>query len=59
MKKLLLVFILSGCAAVTPDDRAQAYMAFARDVRFKCSAYHFDLSANLVKEIPEMTEVCK
>lgn len=59
MNKLILVLLLSGCAAVTPEDRAQMYEVYARDVRFKCAAYHFDLSANLVKEIPAMTEVCR
>jgi len=59
MKKLLVILCLSGCAAVTPEDRAQLYTAYAKDIRFKCAAYHFDLSANLVKEVPQMTEVCR
>lgn len=59
MKKLFFVLMLSGCASVTPQDRAEAYRYFAKDVKFKCAAYHFDLSANLTPEVPEMTEVCK
>lgn len=58
MKKLIFVLFFSGCASVTPQDRAKMYQIFAKDHKFKCSAYHFDLSANLTPEVPEMTEVC-
>lgn len=59
MKKLILCILLCSCASVTKEDRAIMYASFAKDHKFKCSAYQFDLSAGLVDDVPTMTEVCK
>lgn len=59
MKTLLITIFLSGCASVTPQDRAAAYEFYAKDFAIKCKAYEFDLSANLVTEVPSMTKACQ
>lgn len=58
MKKLFLILCLSGCASVTPQDRAKAYEFIAKDAEVKCQIYHFDLSSNLTLEVPAMTKLC-
>lgn len=60
MKKLIIALFLTGCGGtITQQDRADVYRIFAVEHRFKCAAYHFDLSANLTYEVPEMTKACQ
>lgn len=58
MKNILIIILLSSCSQITPQDREVAYGIFAKDIQFKCAAYHFDLSANLTPEVPAMTKIC-
>lgn len=59
MKKLLMIVFLSGYSSVTPQDRAVIYELKAKVFAADCKAYEFDLSANLVSEVPAMTEACQ
>lgn len=59
MKTLVILFALSGCAHVTPENRAKAYALYAEDFRIKCKAYRFDRGAVLVEDVSAMTELCQ
>ncbi len=60
----LVVFLVSfkvtlACSGtITPADRGAAYAAFAKDHKFKCAAYGFDVSSGLSPVVPEMAESC-